>query len=102
MPKDIREHLLRENLCAVLQRASTAEEKRRLSIDLLNGALALETDEIGQELRDQLIKASFELSDGLTASCAHCELAFWTNEMVDVNGKLLCKACSDGGMFHKG
>ena len=62
LPRDVREYIVRRYLGDALKEQQTPEQKRALIAEMMNGAIFLKDDEISQELRDELIKAAFELT----------------------------------------
>jgi membrane protein required for beta-lactamase induction len=73
MPKDVREHIIRSDLQATLDSAKTVEEKKELATRLMGGALGLDADQIGPELRDELIAAAMRVHPPV-AVCTSCRV----------------------------
>jgi hypothetical protein len=63
MPRDVREYIIRRYLKAAIATQQTKEEKGALVAEIANGAMFLADEEISPELRDELIKTAFELTD---------------------------------------
>ena len=94
MPKDVREHIIRSSLQACIDKAKTLEEKKELAFQLMEGALGLEADQIGTELRDELIAAAMRVHPPPTV-CTSCTVVFGGGiEPVEVGGKMYCKFCA--------
>lgn len=94
MPRDVREYVIRRDLKATIEGATTLEEKRDLSTRLMSAAMSLENDQIGSDLRDELVAASFRVLDGVPLSkCAICGGAVFVQEAVKIEGTTYCKAC---------
>jgi hypothetical protein len=63
MPRDVREYIIRRYMKSAKDALKTPEEKREFVTKLMEGALGLERDQISDDLRDELIKTAFELTD---------------------------------------
>ena len=95
MPRDVREYIIRRHLKAAVEGADTLEEKRELSTSLMSSALSLDDDQIGRDLRDELIAASSKLLDGVPlSSCSSCRAAVFAHEAVTIDGATYCKRCA--------
>jgi hypothetical protein len=95
MPRDVREHIVRRHLKATAEKAKTLEEKRQLSTSLMASALSLGNDQIGDDLRDELIAASSKLLDGVPMStCKSCGAAVFTHEGVTIDNAIYCRGCA--------
>jgi hypothetical protein len=76
--------------------AKTLKEKRELSTSLMSSALSLDDDQIGGDLRDELIAASSKLLDGVPVStCGRCGAAVFVHEAVTIETLVYCKTCAD-------
>jgi formylmethanofuran dehydrogenase subunit E len=96
LPPDVREYIIRRDLKTVLEGAKTAEEKHKLSLELMTGAFGLETQEISPEVRDELTRAAFKLLDDVPLTrCASCDCAVFVHEAVKVDDKLYCAQCAN-------
>ena len=95
IPRDVREYTIRRYLKVVVEGSKTLEEKRKLSTDLVAAALSLRADQIGHELRDELIATSFRVLDGVPlGKCAKCTLAVFIHEAIKIEDKIYCKTCA--------
>lgn len=95
MPRDVREYIIRCHLKVAVEGAKTLEEKRELSTSLMSSALSLDDEQIGSDLRDELIAASSKLLDGVPLSaCSSCGAAVFAHEVVTIDRAVYCKACA--------
>jgi hypothetical protein len=96
MPREVREYIIRRYLKASVDAAKTNEEKTTFSKSLMSSALALDEDQIGADLRDELIAASFKLLDGVPRTkCAICGGAVFVHEGISIGGSVYCKPCAE-------
>lgn len=95
MPRDVREYIVRRHLKATVEGAKTLEEKRELSKSLMASALSLDNDQIGDDLRDELIAASSKLLGEVPVSaCKSCGAAVFIHEAVTIDDAIYCRGCA--------
>lgn len=96
MPREVREYIIRRHLKDAIDAAKTIDEKIEFSKSLMSSALTLDEDQVGADLRDELIAASSKLLDSVPLTkCASCGAAVFVHEGINVEGSVYCKVCAE-------